>query len=103
MLVSKTKKKLRDGKPVFGIGLHTNDVFIADIIGKAGFDYILIDGQHGPLDPKMLYEMVNGLGATDSDVVVRVGLQRALDDWAGPGLRRRRRYRSARRQCRGRP
>ena len=72
MLVSKTKQKLRDGKPVFGIGLHTNDVFIADIIGKAGFDYILIDGQHGPLDPRMLYEMVNALGATESDVVVRV-------------------------------
>ncbi len=72
MLVSKTKRKLRDGKPVFGVGLHTNDPFIADIIGNAGFDYILIDGQHGPLDPLMLYNMVNGLGRTESDVVVRV-------------------------------
>lgn len=72
MVASKTKQKLRAGKPVFGVGLHTNDPFITEIIGNAGFDYILIDGQHGPLHPSMLYEMVKGLGRTDSDVVVRV-------------------------------
>ena len=72
MLVSKTKQKLREGKPVFGIGVHTNDPFITEIIGNAGFDYILIDGQHGPLEPNMLYDMVHGFGRTESDVIVRV-------------------------------
>lgn len=72
MLVSKTKQKLREGKPVFGIGVHTNDPFITEIIGNSGFDYILIDGQHGPLEPNMLYDMVHGFGRTESDVIVRV-------------------------------
>ena len=72
MVVSKTKQKLRAGKPVFGVVLGMDDSFVTEIIGKAGFDYILIDGQHGPLEPSVLYSMVRGLGATESDVVVRV-------------------------------
>ena len=72
MVQSKTKQKLQAGKPAFGVKIDTSDPFITEIIGEAGYDYIWIDGQHGPMNPNWLYETVKGLGRTDSDVIVRV-------------------------------
>jgi 2-keto-3-deoxy-L-rhamnonate aldolase RhmA len=72
MLVNKTKQKLRDGKPVFGVQTQFDDPFITEIIGAAGFDFILIDAQHSPIGEEKIFAMTRGFAPTESDVIVRV-------------------------------
>ena len=72
MLVNKTKQKLQDGKPVFGCTVQFDDPFITEVIGAAGFDFILIDGQHAPLDGEKIFKMTRGFAPTESQVIVRV-------------------------------
>ena len=72
MLANTTKQKLRDGKPVFGCTVQFDDPFITEVIGAAGFDFILIDGQHAPLDGEKIFKMTRGFAPTESQVIVRV-------------------------------
>jgi len=76
-VLSKTKNKLQQGLPVCGVTAATSDPFLTEIIGGAGFDYVLVDMQHSPLDPNDLYERIKGLGRTDSDIIVRVVANKA--------------------------
>ena len=69
---TKTKQKLLDGKPVFGVIAQVDDPFITEIIGQAGFDFILVDSQHSPVGPERLFSMIRGFAPTESDIIVRV-------------------------------
>jgi len=76
-VLSKTKTKLQQGLPVCGVSAGTSDPFLTEIIGAAGFDYVLVDMQHAPLDPNDLYQRIKGLGRTESDIIVRVVANKA--------------------------
>ena len=41
------KTRLKAGETVFGITLASAHATIAEMIGLAGFDYVLIDAEHG--------------------------------------------------------
>ena len=71
-MINKMKAKIKDGKAVVGTIVTLNNATSLRIIGQAGFDYLLIDTQHAPVDVRALNEMVLGLGATESEIVVRV-------------------------------
>ena len=72
MLQNKTKQKLLDGKPVIGTGAQSADPFFTEAIGQAGFDFILVDGQHAPVGPEALFSMVRGFADSESDIIFRV-------------------------------
>ena len=47
------KQMWREGKPTFGIWLQACNPFIAEVMSCLGFDWVLVDGEHSPVD--MLY------------------------------------------------
>lgn len=50
MKVNTTKQRMQEGKPAIGALLSLESVFAGEILSRAGFDFILVDNQHGPWD-----------------------------------------------------
>ncbi len=66
------KKALKNGETVFGCWLGLADNFSAELMGTAGFDWLVIDGEHGPNDLRSILAQLQVLEASDSHAVVRV-------------------------------
>jgi 4-hydroxy-2-oxoheptanedioate aldolase len=49
MQVNKTKEKLKNNQPVYGVISPTTDPSIAEYMGLLGFDFYMIDGEHGAI------------------------------------------------------
>ncbi len=79
------KKRLAAGQRALGCWLFTGDVAAAEILGSAGYDFILIDHEHGPGDPLSAVGQLRALSASPSTVLMRVPwndpvhIKRALD------------------------
>lgn len=56
MRENKTKSKLQQGQPVYGVISSSIDPMIAEILGLVGFDFYMIDGEHGAFS---LVDVVN--------------------------------------------
>lgn len=66
------KQALKDGKTVFGCWLGLADTFSAEVMGTAGFDWLVIDGEHAPNDLRSILAQLQVLEASPSHPVVRV-------------------------------
>ena len=51
---NKTKTKLKQGLPVYGVISTSDDPQLAELFGIAGFDYYMLDAEHGLIDPPKL-------------------------------------------------
>jgi len=47
-----TKAKLRDGKAVVGCAAMFVHPAVVEYLGRVGFDWVLFDGEHGPISPE---------------------------------------------------
>ena len=50
MLANATKRKLAEGGVVLGVGSSLNSPLAAETLALAGFDFVLVDNQHGAWD-----------------------------------------------------
>lgn len=66
------KQRLRAGEVLYGVWLGMADPYIAEIAGTAGFDWLLLDGEHAPNDLRSLSAQIAVLRAGPSQVVVRL-------------------------------
>jgi 4-hydroxy-2-oxoheptanedioate aldolase len=57
------KEKLQRGEVVFGCMVLSTDPLIAEVLGLAGFDFLMLDGEHGSFDVKILENMVRACDA----------------------------------------
>lgn len=71
--INQTKAKLQQGKPVFGVIGTTNDPQIVEILGLTGFDYYMMDGEHGLIDPAQAENIVRACEVTGMTPLVRLG------------------------------
>jgi 4-hydroxy-2-oxoheptanedioate aldolase len=80
-----TKRLLAAGKPALGLFCTTASALIAESLGHAGYDFVIVDLQHGENDLGNLQHMLQALSATPATPVVRmpanmpVYIQRSLD------------------------
>lgn len=80
-----TKRVLRQGQPAIGTFCLGASALIAEMLGRSGFDFIMVDLQHGESTPDRLQSMLQALSATPATPLVRVpantpvDIQRALD------------------------
>jgi 4-hydroxy-2-oxoheptanedioate aldolase len=51
------KQRLRAGKPAFGTLLHLADPLAAEMMASVGFEWLLVDTEHGPIDLATLATM----------------------------------------------
>jgi len=79
------KKALHDNKIVFGPFLKITDPAVVEIMGFAGFDFAIIDEEHGPISMESAQNMIRAAESVNITPIIRVGdnnealILRALD------------------------
>src|SRR2546422_3236695 len=80
------KKQLRELKPKLGIFLNAHSPTVAEQLAHSGYDWLLVDTQHGPMGYESLSGMLAGIANGGVKSLVRVGgysdrpsIQQALD------------------------
>lgn len=79
------KAELKAGRPAFGCWLGLNSGPVAEIVAGAGYDFVLIDLEHGPGDPQDALVIMQAISAYPCVPLVRVPaneplwIKRALD------------------------
>jgi 4-hydroxy-2-oxoheptanedioate aldolase len=80
------KKQLRAGTPKLGLFLNSHSPTIAEQLSHSGYDWLLVDTQHGPMGNETLSGMLAGISSGGAMSLVRVGsyadrpgIQQSLD------------------------
>jgi 4-hydroxy-2-oxoheptanedioate aldolase len=68
------KKALKDGKTQFGCWVSLANAYTTEMMGTAGFDWLLIDNEHSPNDLRSTLQQLQVLEASGSHPIVRVPL-----------------------------
>src|SRR5215467_8839898 len=55
------KQQLRDGKPKMGLFLNAHSPTVAEQLAYSGYDWLLVDTQHGPMNYEKLSAMLSGI------------------------------------------
>ncbi len=66
------KSALAAGQPQIGLWLSMADAYLAEVAAAAGFDWLLIDGEHAPDDLRSTLAALQAVAAYPSHPVVRV-------------------------------
>jgi 4-hydroxy-2-oxoheptanedioate aldolase len=66
------KRALREGRTQIGMWLALANPYTAEICATAGFDWLLIDGEHGPNDVPLVLAQLQALAAYPVSPVVRI-------------------------------
>jgi 4-hydroxy-2-oxoheptanedioate aldolase len=66
------KEHLKDGRKVLGCWSVLGSPSVAELLGFAGFDYLLIDQEHGLGEPSTLTAQMQAMSATPATSIVRV-------------------------------
>ena len=62
----------REGKPALGVLVTMPSIQVVQVLAHAGFDFLLIDLEHGPIDPATAHAMVVATAGTPAVPLVRV-------------------------------
>jgi 4-hydroxy-2-oxoheptanedioate aldolase len=80
------KKQLRAGKTKLGLFLNSSSPTVAEQLAHSGYDWLLVDTQHGPMGYESLSGMLAAIANGGAKSMVRVGsyqdrpgIQQALD------------------------
>ena len=80
------KQELRDGAPKLGLFLNAHSPTVAEQLAHSGYDWLLVDTQHGPMGNEKLSAMLAAISSGGAKSMVRVagyhdrgGIQQALD------------------------
>src|SRR6476646_3602695 len=83
---SEFKKQLRSGQPKMGLFLNAHSPTVAEQLAHSGYDWLLVDSQHGPMGYEKLSGMIGGISSGGAKSLVRVtsyadraGIQQSLD------------------------
>lgn len=68
---NKAKKTLLEGGTIYSSSVRLPEPGLCELLGYAGFDFVLLDGEHGALDPSTTDRMVQGCFAGGTSPVVR--------------------------------
>ncbi|OUS92832.1 HpcH/HpaI aldolase/citrate lyase family protein [Rhodococcus sp. NCIMB 12038] len=71
--VNEFKRRLSGDQPLIGFWLTLGDTVSAEVCAGAGFDWVVIDGEHGPYDARSVLPVLQAMGGyPDCAPVVRV-------------------------------
>jgi 4-hydroxy-2-oxoheptanedioate aldolase len=80
------KQQLHQGTPKMGLFLNAHSPTVAEQLAHSGYDWLLVDTQHGPMDHERLSAMLGAISSGGAKSMVRVegfhdrgGIQQALD------------------------
>jgi len=70
---NRTKRKLRSGQPAYGVLSTSADPQIAELFGLAGFDYYMLDAEHGLMDAAQVVDAIRACERVNMTPLVRIG------------------------------
>lgn len=80
------KEQLRSGQPKMGLFVNSHSPTVAEQLAHTGYDWLLVDTQHGPMGYEKLSAMLCAISSGGAKSMVRVagysdraGIQQALD------------------------
>jgi 4-hydroxy-2-oxoheptanedioate aldolase len=80
------KNQLRAGSPKMGLFVNSHSPTLAEQLAHSGYDWLLVDTQHGPMGNEQLSAMLCAISSGGAKSMVRVagfhdrgGIQQALD------------------------
>src|SRR6516164_7794577 len=80
------KTELREGRPKMGLFVNSHSPTVAEQLAHSGYDWLLVDSQHGPMAFETLSTMLAAIASGGAKSMVRVagyhdrgGIQQALD------------------------
>ena len=83
------KAELHAGKPKFGLFVNSHSPTVVEQLAHSGYDWLLVDSQHGPMSHETLSTMLAGISSGGAKSMVRVagyadraGIQQSLDTGA---------------------
>jgi len=68
---NRTKRTMLSGGLALGVSLTVADPLVAEVVGGAGFDFVLIDAEHSPIAIDQLQMMLIALRSSQSTALVR--------------------------------
>jgi 4-hydroxy-2-oxoheptanedioate aldolase len=71
MQKNQIKQKLAAGKAVYGAMVQFPDADLVELLGHAGFDWILIDAEHGTINENDCQHMVRACELANTTAIVR--------------------------------
>ena len=86
--LNRFKRALRNGRTLFGAWLMSGTPTTAEALGVAGFDFLVVDMEHTPLETYQMVDTLRAIAGTPASAVVRlpwndmVMIKRALDGGA---------------------
>ena len=72
MRPNETKARLRDGECAFGCFIRYPDPGLAELVALQGFDFLVLDGEHGTMEPRECENMVRAAELRGATPLVRV-------------------------------
>ncbi|MBA2246533.1 MAG: hypothetical protein H0W23_00275 [Chloroflexia bacterium] len=72
-LENPVKRRLSEGKTVFGCFIPQDSATTVEILALAGFDFVLLDAEHGPISPESAYPMILAAEAHGIPAFARIG------------------------------
>ncbi|QFT91554.1 4-hydroxy-2-oxo-heptane-1,7-dioate aldolase [Roseovarius sp. THAF9] len=76
--VNRFKTALAAGQPLVGCWAGFAEAYATEILGTAGFDWLILDGEHAPNTLQTLSAQIGILQASSSEAIVRVPV---AEDW----------------------
>lgn len=71
MPTNRFKQSLRDGRRQIGLWTGLADAYVAELLATAGFDWLLIDAEHAPNDPRSVLRQLQAIAPYAAHPVVR--------------------------------
>ena len=72
MKTNELKKKLASGQTVVGSFVYIPSAKLTEIVGLLGFDFVVIDMEHGPIDTVVAEDMVRAAELSGTTPIIRV-------------------------------
>lgn len=67
-----TKRKLAAGEPVIGTFIGFPSPAMVEVAGYVGFDFVIVDAEHGPMSVQSAEEMIRAADAVGITPIVRI-------------------------------
>lgn len=69
-----TKEKILAGETAYGVFVNVSNPSLVEIIGHLGFDFALIDAEHGPMGLESCEQMIRAADAVNITPLVRIAM-----------------------------
>ncbi len=69
-----TKAKIQAGETTYGVFVNVSNSSLVEIVGHLGFDFALIDAEHGPMGLESCEQMIRAADAVNITPLVRIAM-----------------------------